>query len=638
MQHREAAFPQMTDAVLRKAARLVAVGLVGALLTGCNLLNQTVVVSAPGLSKETRDKIPAAKGRGGAEQHLAAGLSALAEGRTEKAFGQFNRGLKFDPQHPHLHFLNALIYHQRANAGNATQFDLAEVGYRLALKFEPAHWLAAYQLGKLYMEAHQYRQARDAFSRALVIEPDNASVAYGLAAASYAAGEPATARVALQRLPATYRKHSAVLRAAALTEAALGNIEESRRYLDEYRAAGADPWRVRLVSRRLDGWKSYYQINSDQLAQNGPINNPNDGMTGMSGMSGSAVSDGAEQAPSTATAPRGARMVILDAVIISQERSASSSTGVNLLSGLSLMFSGNLLDYARNRTQDQRTDSSSTNTTKTDRSLTIALPAVTYSLNIANAQDSNNRLLARPSVLAYNGAQSEVFIGTEVTYTTVGENSNSFTKEVGLTLNVTPEFGDDGSIKVTVHTKFDSVAPTAAPGTFSQALATVKNRSDVVAEVRFGQTLVIGAGSSKRSSKTDNGVPVLRDIPLIKNLFNVESESDQETSLLILITPRKPARYDAATGQVENLVANRGGLTSSSPELDALRKRHSGWWNPTSNVLKAIHGLKGAEVLKEFRRGDIKFLDLDKNLSMRGSKAAPGPGGIINTLVENMYY
>lgn len=331
-------------------------------------------------------------------------------------------------------------------------------------------------------------------------------------------------------------------------------------------------------------------------------------------------------------------MVILDAVIISQERSVTSSTGVNLLSGLSVMFSGNILDYARNRTQDNRTDSSSTNTTQLNRSLTIALPAITYSLNIANAQDSTNKLLARPSVLAYNGAQSEVFIGTEVTYTTVGENSNSFTKEVGLTLKVTPEFGEDGTIKVTVHTTFDAVAPTAAPGTFSQALATVKNRSDVVAEVQFGQTLVIGAGSSKRSSKTDNGVPVLRDIPLIKNLFNVENESDQETSLLILITPRKPARYDAATGQVENLVANRGGLTSDSPELDALRKRHSGWWNPTSNVLKAIHGLRGREVLKEFRRGDIKFLDLDKNLSMDGSKASPGPRGIIRTLVENMYY
>lgn len=635
----------MPHSGLRRTTRILAVGLLGGLLAGCNLLNQTVVVSAPGLSKETRAKIPVSKGPQGADHHLTAGLSALAEGRTDTAFAEINRGLKFDPQHPHLHFLNALIYHQRAIAGNTTQFELAEIGYKLALKFDPAHWLAGYQLGKLYMGQHRYREARDAFSRALVVEPDNASVAYGLAAASYAMGEPETARVALRRLPAEHRKNPAVLRASALTEAALGNFEAGRKYLEDYRAGGAESWRVRGVSRRLNGWKSFHQSNPGQLAQTAPMTAPGmpspSGMTSPNdmpradGMPGTSQSNADQEKRAAGAAPK---MVILDAVIISQEKTIASSTGVNLLSGLSVMFSGNILDYARNRTQDNRTDSSSTNTTQLNRSLTISVPAVTYSLNIANAQDSTNKLLARPSVLAYNGAQSEVFIGTEVTYTTVGENSNSFEKEVGLTLKVTPEFGEDGALKVTVHTKFDAVAATAAPGTFSQALATVKSRSDVVAEVQFGQTLVIGAGSSKRTAKTDNGVPVLRDIPVIKNLFNVETESDQETSLLILITPRKPARYDPATGEVANLVAGRGVPAPASPELQALRKRHSSWWTPTSNVLKAIHGLRGADVLKEFRRGDIRFLDLDKNLSMDGSKASPGPRGIIRTLVENMYY
>lgn len=215
--------------IVRAVGRLFALGLVGGVLAGCNLMNQTVVVSTPGLSKEVRDKIPAAKGRAGAEHHLSRGMSALTEGKTDEAFGEFNRGLKFEPQHPHLHFLNALIYHQRALAGNSTQFELAEVGYRLALKFDPTHWLAAYQLGKLYMGQGQYRRARDEFSRALLIEPDNPSVAYGLAVASYVAGEPETAQFALQHLPVAYRKHPAVLRAHALTEAALGKIDTGRR-------------------------------------------------------------------------------------------------------------------------------------------------------------------------------------------------------------------------------------------------------------------------------------------------------------------------------------------------------------------------------------------------------------------------
>ena len=86
----------MTQTALRKATRFLALGLVCGVLTGCNLLNQTVVISAPGMSpgqspgmspdmspdmsKETRDKVPAAKGQTGAEHHLAVGLSALVEG------------------------------------------------------------------------------------------------------------------------------------------------------------------------------------------------------------------------------------------------------------------------------------------------------------------------------------------------------------------------------------------------------------------------------------------------------------------------------------------------------------------------------------------------------------------------------
>lgn len=628
-----------------RVTRVLSVAVIaGLFLSGCNMMNQTVTltVPSPGLSQETLDKMPLETGEKGTEHHLAAGLRALGLGEMDEAHGQFNRGLKFDPQHPHLHFLNALIYHQRANAGNSTQFELAEVGYRLALKFDPNHWLAAYQLGKLYMGQHQYRRARDTFSQAMLIEPENPSIAYGLAAASYAAGEPETAWVALQRLPQEYQKRPAVLRAAMLTEAALGHSDKSRQLLNDYRQSGAAPWRTQQIARRVASWETFHNRKRVQLAQSNTMDGTMQGMPTQEGMP---VNEGMGAQDATAeilseqlSPPRPANMVILDAVIISQETTVTSSTGVNLLSGLSLMFSGNLVDYAQSRTKNYIDQSSSTNSQQVNNALTVALPAVTYSLNIANAQDSNNKLLARPSVLAYNGTESEVFIGTELTYTTAGENSNSFTKEVGLTLKATPEFDEDGVLKITVYTEFDSIASTAAPGTFSQSVATVKSRSNVVAEVEFGKTLVIGAGSTKRTSKTENGVPVLKEIPILKNLFNVESQSDQEASLLILITPRKPARFDSRSGQLENLIGNPGASKASSPELTALRKRHEDWWRPTSNVLKTLHNLRDDDLLKEFRRGDVKFLDLDENLSINGSEKSPGPGGIVSTLIEHMYY
>jgi tetratricopeptide (TPR) repeat protein len=627
--------------------------LIGLALTGCNFMNQTVVVSAADIPKDIHDKIPEVRGQSGAAFELSQGISNLLEGKLDPAFIAFNRGLKYDPRHPHLHFLNALIYHLRANAGDTTQYELAEVGYKLALKFDSNHWLAAYQLGKLQLAQHRYQEARDSFSRALRIEPGNSSVAFGLAAASYAAGQPETAQVALSRLSEAYRNRPQVLRANALTAAALGDMAASRRYVEGYRRAGADIWRVRQIERRLNGWETYHRARDGALAQNTPYMGlpldrppvispepmPPEPPPAMPALP--VTPEGPAPEPvGNAADPR--KMVILDAMIINREKSQTSQTGVNLLSGLSLMFSGNLLDYARNRTDDFRDDTSSTSTRQANNSLTIALPAVTYSLNIANAQDSNNHLLARPSVLAYDRTESEIFVGTELTYTTSGDNGgSSYNKEVGLKLRALPEFLPDGLLKITVDTEFDAFAPTAAPGTFSEAVATVKTRSHVVAEVNFGQTLVIGAGSSKRKSSESNGVPVLKDIPLLGNLFNVEGSSDQETAVLILITPRRPAHVDEKTGKLMGLsgmTEGNAGAADTSPELDALRRRYGMWWQPTSNMLKAMHGLLDADVVNEFRRGDIQFLDLDAGLSLEGSPEKPGPGGLVRTLVESVYY
>lgn len=635
---------------------------------GCNMMNQTVVISGAGRANDIRDMLPKTKDTHGAAYELSQGVAALLAGHRDAAAAHFNLGLKYDPKDPNLHFLNALVYNLRAAAGDTTRYDLAEVGYKLALKFDPNHWLAAYQLGKLYLAENRDREARDAFARTLQIEPGNASAAYGLAVASYALGEPAAARAALQRLPRADRNRAPVLRANALTEAALGDAGAAQRFLDDYRKAGTTAWRVRQVARRIESWGSFHRRNDGRLAQNMPYMGlpPTDTPSTPTAPTpvtpppptpvtpapaspppGAASSDNAsppsanDARPTAGTPAKAAsapprKMVILDAIIINREKSLTSQTGVNLLNGLSVMFSGNLLDYARNRTEDNRTDSSSTNTQQINNSLTISLPAVTYSLNVANAKDSNNRLLARPSVLAYDRTQSNLFVGTELTYTTSGDTGgNSYNKEVGLKLQATPVFLQNGLLKITVDTEFDAFAPTAAPGTFQQAVATVKTSSHVVAEMNFGQTLVIGAGSSQRSSKESNGVPVLRDIPLLKHLFNVNSGSKQETSVLILITPRRPAYIDRKTGKLTDLA---GRDTAGASSLDALQKTYGGYWRPTSNTLRAMYGLDHPPVLDEFRRGDIHFLDLDNSLSMDGSKKDPGPSGIVRTLVENMYF
>ena len=179
----------------------------------------------------------------------------------------------------------------------------------------------------------------------------------------------------------------------------------------------------------------------------------------------------------------------------------------------------------------------------------LSVPAVSYSLNIANAQDSSSRIIGRPSIIAHDGEQSEFFMGSEVTYITSAGPSTygtSFSKEVGLTLRVKPDFVPDGRIRLTVDAEFLAFEPVAA-GTFSQALQTAKNRARVVATMDFDRTLVVGGGSETLETSVDSGVPVLRDIPLAQYLFSEATNSKTERSLLIFLTPRRPLSLDRGT-------------------------------------------------------------------------------------------
>ena len=63
---------------------------------------------------------------------LSRGLKAFRAGEYIEANFYLQHSLKYDPQNPHLHKMNAMSYHLRGDAGDPSQYGLAEVGYSLA--------------------------------------------------------------------------------------------------------------------------------------------------------------------------------------------------------------------------------------------------------------------------------------------------------------------------------------------------------------------------------------------------------------------------------------------------------------------------------------------------------------------------
>ena len=106
-----------------------------------------------------------------------------------------------------------------------------------------------------------------------------------------------------------------------------------------------------------------------------------------------------------------------------------------------------------------------------------------------------------------------------------------------------------------------------------------------------------------------NATPVLGEVPLLQYLFRESESVKADTSLIFLITPRLAETVDDAV-EVEN-AAGEEGEQAGSALMSQLRKRFRNWFDPTSNMTKALVGLSYSDVYREFREGDLRFGDDD---------------------------
>ena len=125
-----------------------------------------------------------------------------------------------------------------------------------------------------------------------------------------------------------------------------------------------------------------------------------------------------------------------------------------------------------------------------------------------------------------NGQSSEFFSGVEVNAAAVGgSNSDGATvevdKEIGVKLSLTPEFLDDGRIKLDVTAERTFLTtPNTSSVTFTLRIDTSKTNVHANVAMNYGETLILSGLSEKETERTRDGVPLLQDIPGIQYLFS----------------------------------------------------------------------------------------------------------------------
>ncbi len=157
-------------------------------------------------------------------------------------------------------------------------------------------------------------------------------------------------------------------------------------------------------------------------------------------------------------------------------------------------------------------------------------------------EEGEARMLGRPSVLTVDNVQATLENTTTYYIPIQGnEASDLFKVEAGTVLRVTPHIitEPDGrrTIKLAVNVQDDqnNDGETATTTTIPPIKQTKINTQAIIGA---GQSLLIGGYYYEQKGRDESGIPILKDIPGVGNLFKTTSKNSKRMERLILITPR----------------------------------------------------------------------------------------------------
>ena len=178
---------------------------------------------------------------------------------------------------------------------------------------------------------------------------------------------------------------------------------------------------------------------------------------------------------------------------------------------------------------------------------------IDIALNILHEQDFA-KLLANPRIMVLDNETATFEIIREIPYTesTSTSEGGSYTstefKKVGVKLEVTPHVTRDGMVRLQIQPEYDVRVGSTSPPTVDT------RKLDTIALVKDGQTVVLGGLRKNETTQDTWKVPLFGDIPLLGGLFQSETESIENSELVIFITPQiiaQPALSETERQQFE---------------------------------------------------------------------------------------
>jgi pilus assembly protein CpaC len=166
------------------------------------------------------------------------------------------------------------------------------------------------------------------------------------------------------------------------------------------------------------------------------------------------------------------------------------------------------------------------------------------------------RTLAEPNLTAISGSPAKFLAGGEIPVnSTLDQNGNVVVnyKPYGVGLGFTPVVMGAGRISLQLNTEVSDIG---SGGTATSPTFNVR-RAETTVEMASGNSLVIAGILQSRLRNTAMGTPGIKDVPVLGALFRSKDFLQEETELVIIVTPylvnpTAPAKLQTAADGFQN--------------------------------------------------------------------------------------
>ena len=167
-------------------------------------------------------------------------------------------------------------------------------------------------------------------------------------------------------------------------------------------------------------------------------------------------------------------------------------------------------------------------------------PSAASAVIQAMANHTRSKVLSAPRLLVADNSTGNLASVQEVPYTSVNASTTVATTsfagfaEAGTTIQVQPRIMDDNHLQLQFNVSLNSFT-----GSGSNGVPPPRQTDQISSKVTVpdGYTVIVGGLTNRNNSVTQNGIPWVECVPILRDLTSLQTKSFTQTTLFVFLRP-----------------------------------------------------------------------------------------------------